>query len=69
MVFDSFFDELAKIAANLPVKGARGKKDPDGVARTIPVTPLKEKNPALLKLRRRGALRMRKNPQIPRGIV
>jgi hypothetical protein len=70
MVWTSFHDELAKIAANKAVAGARGRKDPDGVARTIPVTVLREKNPTLLKLRRTGGLRLRKkNPKVPRGIV
>lgn len=70
MFLDSFCDELRKIAANKAVAGARGRKDPDGVARTIPVTVLREKNPQMLRLRRRGDLRMRKKvADIPRGIT
>ena len=62
-IFDAFFDELEKIAANMPVKGSRGRKNKDGVARVTPVMPEpKEKLPTLGRVRRRGALRRKKDP-------
>lgn len=62
-LLDAFLDELEKIAANMPVKGSRGRKNKDGVARVTPVMPEpKEKLPAISRIRRRGALRRKKDP-------
>tara|TARA_Y100000114_G_scaffold121362_2_gene116532 strand:- start:1830 stop:2048 length:219 start_codon:yes stop_codon:yes gene_type:complete len=62
-VFDSFIDELNKIAAIKAVKGARGRKNKDGLARQAPVVPEpKERARIIRRVKKVGALRRKRNP-------
>ena len=61
--FISFIDELEKIAASGSIKGARGRRNADGVARRTPVMPEPKENlPSIGRVKKVGALRRKRNP-------